>query len=474
MRAHPQPALDASPAPRRLVPVLALRDLIVVAAAAMGPAFSLATTMAAMIAAAGRWTWLALTIVAVLMAMIAVGYRKLGERMRDAGSSYAWIRAAFGPTTGAYGAWVLLVANVFAVLATALPAGTYTLDLLAPALASNALAVALVACAWTLGSAILLWYGLKPTALLAFALLAAEVVVLAGAAGLAAAHPHSDAVAFTHGPPTWSGIVAAIVVGIWMIDGWEVSASTAEEAHGGASVPGAGGLAGLALTSVVLLAAILAFTRIGSPAGYAAHGADALAYVGGLLGGAWPPVLEVTVLVSLAASLQTTLVYLSRSLFAMGRDGLLPRALGELDRRAEPAAAIALVAGFSLAFCLAAGVSPSASGAFAFALQGTSWFLGLLFVLSAAAAVRVFRNERGARWSSVVLPGTAALLLGAILLVSLLGDDTGTRGFIALSAIIGLPLALWRGRFVHRAVGTRGGLCPGVGSFERQRNRFDA
>ncbi|MDQ6924952.1 MAG: hypothetical protein M3154_01785, partial [Candidatus Eremiobacteraeota bacterium] len=86
--------------------VLALRDLIVVAAAAMGPAFSLATTMAAMIAAAGRWTWLALTIVAVLMAMIAAGYRRLGERMRDAGSSYAWIRAAFGPATGAYGAWV--------------------------------------------------------------------------------------------------------------------------------------------------------------------------------------------------------------------------------------------------------------------------------------------------------------------------------------------------------------------------------
>ena len=259
-----------------------------------------------------------------------------------------------------------------------------------------------------------------------------------------------------------------------MIDGWEVSASAAEEAQGGASAPGAGGLAGLALTSAVLLAAMLAFTRIGSPAGYAAHESDALAYVGGLLGGAWPPVLEVTVLVSLAASLQTTVVYLSRSLFAMGRDGLLPRALGELDRRAEPAAAIALVTGVSLAFCLASGVSPSASAAFAFALQGTSWFLGLLFVLSAAAAVRAFGGERAARWSGVVLPGTGGLLLGAVLFVSLVGDDTGTRGFIALSAIIGLPLALWRGRSLRRATRPRGGLYPGVGSFERQRNRFDA
>ncbi|MEA2687489.1 MAG: hypothetical protein QOD51_96 [Candidatus Eremiobacteraeota bacterium] len=446
--------LAASPggAAPHLRRVLALRDLIVVAAAAMGPAFSLATTMAAMIAAAGRWTWLALVLIAVLMAMIAAGYKRLGERMRDAGSSYAWIRVAFGPETGAYGAWVLLVANMFAVLATALPAGTYTLDLIAPGLASNGLAVALVACAWIAGSALLLWYGVRPTAMLAFALLAAEVVVLAAAAALAAGHPRPDAVAFAPVPLARGGIISAIVLGIWMIDGWEVSASTAEEAHGAPSVPGSGGLAGLALTSVVLLAAVVAFTRIGSPAGFAEHESDALAYVGALLGGAWGKVLTVTVLVSLAASLQTTLVYLTRSVYAMGRDGLLPRVLGRLDARAEPAASIVLVTALSVVFALAAGLSPTAKGAFEFALQGTSWFLGLLFVMSAAAAVRVFAREPAVRWTGVLMPGAAALVLGAILLIALNGDDPRTRGFIAASAIIGLPLALWRGRVVRRGV----------------------
>jgi amino acid transporter len=442
---------DPSGAAPHMRRVLALRDLVVVAAAAMGPAFSLATTMAAMIAAAGRWTWLALTLIAVLMAMIAAGYKRLGERMRDAGSSYAWIRVAFGPEAGAYGAWVLLVANMFAVLATALPAGKYTLDLVAPGLAGNGLAVALVACGWIAASSLLLWYGIRPTALLAFALLAAEVVVLAGAATLAAGHPRPDAVAFARVPLAWGGLIGAVVLGIWMIDGWEVSASTAEEAEGAASVPGAGGLAGLVLTSAVLLAAVLAFTRIGSAAGFAAHESDALAYVGALLGGGWGTVLTVTVLVSLAASLQTTLVYLTRSIYAMGRDGLLPRRLGALDRRAEPAASIVLITVLSLAFALAAGLSPTAKGAFDFALQGTSWFLGVLFVMSAAAAVRVFAREGTARWTGAVLPGTAAAVLGVILLLALRSDDPGTRGFIALSAIIGLPLALWRGRAVRRA-----------------------
>ena len=436
---------------RRLRPVLALRDLVVVAAAAMGPAFSLATTMAAMVAAAGRWTWLALALVSVLMAMIAAGYKRLGERMRDAGSSYAWIRAAFGPETGAYGAWVLLVANVFAVLATALPAGTYTLDLLVPSLAPNALAVALAGSGWIVASALLLWYGLRPTAILTLLLLAAEVVVLAGAAAVAGTHPRPGAVAFVAAPLEWGGLVAAVVVGIWMIDGWEVSASTAEEAQGEASAPGSGGLAGLVLTTAVLLAAVAAFTRIGTPAGFTEHQSDALAYVGGLLGGGWPVVLSVTVLVSLTAALQTTLVYLTRSVYGMGRDGLLPRALGRLDGRAEPAAAIALIAGLSVAFTLAAGLSPTANTAFHFVLKGTSWFLGALFVMTAAAAVRMFHGDRDSRWSGVVLPGTAAVVLGGILLVALVRDDPGTRGFIAASAIIGLPLALWRGRMVGRA-----------------------
>ena len=451
----------AGSGPRALPRVLALRDLIVVAAAAMGPAFSLATTMAAMIAAAGRWATLALAIIALLMMMTAAGYKRLGERIRDAGSSYAWIRTAFGPVTGAYGAWVLLVANLFAVLATALPAGAYTLDLVAPALATNAAAVALTGSVWILLTAALLWYGMRPTAMLTLLLLAAELVVLAGAAGVAALHPRPDAVAFSAVPPAWGGLAGAIVIGIWMIDGWEVSASTAEEARGDAAAPGWGGLAGLVLTSAVLLAGIAAFMRIGNAEGFAAHDNDALAYVGGLLGGGWPHLLTVTVLVSFVASLQTTLVYLTRSLYGMGRDGIVPGLLGRLDGRSEPAAAIVLVTAFSLAFCLAEGISPDAKTAFDRVLQGTSWFLGALFVMSAAAAVRLFARDRDRRLTGVVLPGFAALALIVILIVALIRDDPATRGFIAASAIIGLPLALWRGHVARGGRGTGGDAIPG-------------
>ena len=40
---------------------------------------------------------------------------------------------AFGERIGAYGAWLLLLSNFFATMAIAVPAGIYTLALLAPA-----------------------------------------------------------------------------------------------------------------------------------------------------------------------------------------------------------------------------------------------------------------------------------------------------------------------------------------------------
>jgi len=429
--------------------VLGIWDLLVIAAAAIGPAFSLATTMGPMVGAAGYAAPLTLVFVTLIMACVAVGYSRLGARFPNAGSSYSWIRTAFGAAFGAYGAWVLIVANIFAIVVTAIPAGSYTLDLIAPQLADSPQATGIVGALWTIAAGALLARGLKPTTLVAAAFVVAEFAVL-GAAAFAASFVHAPAQTVVpatnvHG---LSGLVGAVVIGIWMLDGWEVSASTAEESTDLNHAPGLGGLGGLALTAAILVIGMTAFLRIGTPAGFADHPADVMAYVGSLLGGgAWRWILTVTVLASLAASLQTTLVYLSRSLFAMGRDGLVPAALGRLDQRGVPMVAIVGLTGLGVLFCLASGLFPSVKAAFDLILSGTSVFLGLLFLLSAAASVRVFWTERGARWlSGAGLPGLATVALAGILVAAVNRSDRPTQAFLLASAVLGLPLALWRGR----------------------------
>lgn len=433
--------------------VLTLSDLLVIAAAAIGPAFVLATVFGPMVTAGGSATPLALAIVTLVMLCIAVGYWRLGERFPTAGSSYSWVRAAFGQAAGAYAAWVLIVANIFAIVATAVPAGSYTLTLAAPALANSPLAGALVATVWVLGSGLLLHAGLRPTSKVTNVLLIAEIAILAIGVVAAFLHPvvaHAAAVAPFPGS---AALMAALVIGIWMVDGWEVSAATAEEAESATEGPGVSGIIGLLLSAVVLWLCMIAFMRVGTLDGFAANEGDAMAYIGLQLGGnVWRVVIAATVLVSLAASLQTTLVYLTRSFFAMGRDGVLPSALGQLDAREQPTRAIMLMTGAGMAFTLASGVSPTIRAAFDFILSGTSVFLGILFIMSGAAAVKTFGAQQRGRLTGLIVPSIGIAALVIILTFSFVQSDANTRIFIIGAALAGIPLAAWRARVASRVV----------------------
>lgn len=401
-----------------------------------------------MIASAGVFAPHALLLQTAVMACIAIAFWRLAEVEPSAGSSYSWVRSAFGPRTGAYAAWLLIVANYFATMATAIPAGTYSLDLIAPHLAAIPLWNAIVGCVWIVACAALLYLGVRPTAIVTLFMLVAELLVLLIVAVVAVfTHPPHVATGAHAVPLTTWGFLSASVLAIWMVDGWEVSASTSEESKGSSRVPGFGGLWGLLATCAIMLVCMLAFVAAFGARDLADHQADALAFIGTSLGGAWGPVLIVTVLVSTAAALSTTMLYLSRSVFAMGRDGLLPIALGRLDRRGDPTTALIVVTAGVLGSTLLSGLSASAAQALQFVLGGSSVFLGALFLLSALAAARRFAADRGARrWTGVFIPMGGATVLFAMLAATTLFGDPLLRTAIFIGLLAGLPFAWWRAR----------------------------
>ena len=148
----------------------------------MGPAFSLASTLGVMVAAAGALTIAALLGTTIVLLLVAITFMQLITRFPDAGSSYGWARRAFGEGIGAYTAWILIVANFFAVLATAIPAGTYTLELFAPSHLDSAVWSAGIGCAWIIAMALVLYLGIRSSARVAAVLLIAELAVLAASA----------------------------------------------------------------------------------------------------------------------------------------------------------------------------------------------------------------------------------------------------------------------------------------------------
>jgi len=206
--------------------------------------------------------------------MVAVGYRRLGERMGDAGSSYTWIRAAFGPKRARTVLGLLLVAkpvrragdraagrDVHARFRRAVARrehrrrrrGRFALD------------------DRERGRACGSGCGRRPSS------------------PSSCSRPRSSCRRSRAARDASRGRMPSRSRArrrsgrdpgcrrrrIWMIDGWEVSARRPRRARGRPLGPGIGGLAGLALTSVLLIAAVLAFSRIGSAAGYDAHQSDA-------------------------------------------------------------------------------------------------------------------------------------------------------------------------------------------------------
>ncbi|TAM62401.1 APC family permease [bacterium] len=436
---------------RALKRVLSLRDLAVIGSASMAPAYSLAATLGLMVAAAGYDAPLALLMLCVPMTLVAFAFGHLVRAHPSAGSSYAWIRMAFGRGVGSYGAWTLLCANFFATMATAWPAATYTLALLAPERTPSAFVVGLVAMVWIVAASALLYAGARPTAEVSAAMLAAEFAVLGALVVAILLHPsvapaHAVLRSFHH--TGFAGVLGAAVLSIWVVDGWEASAASSEERLGASREPGLAGVTALAVTAVALALFATVALRLGTVDGYAKHSADAMEYVAQQLGGGlWLRVVAATVLVSSAASLFTTMLYLSRSAFAMARDGVLPRRLAHVHPRlGTPDGAILGMLIVTVISTGLAGLSPSVNVALNAIVDASSVFLGALFVLSALACAAVFApHARGLqRLRTVTLPLLGALWLGAIVVYGVVGADGVQRWIAASGLILGVPFALLR------------------------------
>ncbi|HTU80949.1 MAG TPA: APC family permease [Candidatus Acidoferrales bacterium] len=445
--------------PRHLPKVLRFFDVSVLASASMGPAYSLASTMGPMVAAAGFASPWALIALSAIMLCMAVSFAMLSRVAPNAGSSYSWIRESFGDYVGAYGAWLLILSNFFAVMAIAVPAGSYTLELVAPQLASEPHWVAGVGAIWIVASTVLLYAGLTPTAMVTFCALLFEMLVLAASAIASyVVPPHAvpSTGASTGGaiPLTFAGFVTAMTLGIWMSDGWEVSASTSEETTAGdANAAGRGGIVGLLVTTVVLVGCMIAYLHIGTPQGFADHASDSLDYVGRLLGGGfWRLAIVGAVMISTLSTLWTTILYLSRSIFAMGRDRVFPRRLGTLDRRSEPIWALLVVAVLTTICQLVTGFSPTANEQLTILVTASAVFLGLLFILSALATVRRFASERGVLIPGVVVPAAGALALLGVIVASVWFEDRLTQWYAWGGVGLGIVFALWRGARSRRGL----------------------
>jgi amino acid transporter len=384
-------------------------DLVPLSVSSVGPLFSVAATGGVMAAQAGWWTLPAIAILALPFIVSSFVFRLLNRHFPHAGASYHWSARVIGKTASRYQAWILVLAYFLSIPPIAIPAGSYTLALIAPHYHAPATVHMAMTLFWIVFAAVPLLLGGRPTARITQVFFCVEMVSLAGFGVLGAFNWHRLSVPIHFGKPPIGGILIVAVIAATILDGWEIDSYAAEESRRPRHHPGVGGIIGA--FGALLFYAVLYPLMLGeTPIGQLANSTDPLAVWSHRLLPGEPWAMLVPILLSTAGGLWLTSFILTRALYAMGRERLIPASFGKLNRHQVPH--VAIVASLGLA-AVVVGLQlfvSSLGSFFNLVLSGAGFFLLAEFFLDSVTAT-VFLTVGHKRLPDVQLQPHAHRLL---------------------------------------------------------------
>ena len=431
-------------------------DTVVMALAGSAPAYSLASTTAVLVGAAGLVSPAALLWCAIPMLGIAWAFNYLGRLDVNAGASYSWVGRALHPSLGFLAGWSLVVSATIFMVAGSLPAGQYTLSLFNSNWADNTWASIAVGAFAFLVMALLVLIGIRITTHAQWIMTGVEVVILVvfgiGAlihGGSAATFSWSWLWGFGHFGGV-SGFATAALVAAFYFWGWDVTANLSEETSNSKRNSGLGGLVGVvgvfALFEIVTIAVNLIISQkdIVNP-----DSAPLLTTLGNTV---WPgaggKIMVLAVVLSTIATLETTLIQVSRSLFAMGRDKTIPAIFGKSHSRWQtPWFAIAVVVVVSLVLFVTSQKLGSVGTIMTDAIDAIGLQIAVYYALAGIAVVVAYRKLVFKSLSNTVFVGiwplAGAIFMGFLFVENCMSLDATTIA-IGLGALaLGLIPMAW-------------------------------
>ena len=396
----------------------------------------------------------------VPMLGIAVGYHRLNRWDPSAGATYTWVARVFHPYLGFLAGWMILLYYTLGTSSLTLPAGTYTLELVAPNLVDSHVAVAIAGGAWNLIVTLLALRGLKVAARFEWAVVVFQylVLLLVAAAGIAALVRGDGSAVFSwhwltiEGMGGMRSLMGGILIACFMYSGWDAAIYVNEESSDKVNSPGHA-----AIASVVILAIFYSVTLFGlqaalTPDQLQSHAGNALAVIAAsLLPGPWGAIMSLVVLTGTLATLQAAVIAAARVGFAMSRDGVMPAAFRRVDpRTGNPWVATVVMSAINILLLIVALATNNIARALGNVVSSLGMISILFYGLTGAAAV--WQNRQALTRSptdfllSGLLPGGGALFMAWVAIESVRSGATSREilayglGSVALGALVAVLL----------------------------------
>jgi amino acid transporter len=451
---------------------LGLPALFFCIATAAAPMTALLFNVPIIVSGAGWAAPAAFLVAAAMLAVFSVGYVQMSGRIRSAGGFYAFVSAGLGRTmglgtaavvTGAYAILTAAIVGAFAYFASTTLEDWVSVSVPVWVLLFGALAVNLL----------FAWFEVRITARVLGAFFVLEVlgalvfaVVVLVQSGLEAAPLNPVNMLDNEAAVAGSGI--ALFGAFWSWVGFEMAPNYGEETRRRPGILAAAMFGALLVLTVVYVVVSYAFVAGYGTGGVAAgvgaqfEGQVASAFfpLTDQFAGAWLTyAFQLLIVTSTFACQLAFFNTAARYLFALGREGVLPRALARTHGRLQtPHVASAVLAG-ALAIYIGGFVIDDASRDAAL-LKLATWspllgVFGLLAVqaLTSIAIVAYFRREGGRILAPAL--GAGLMAFSAYLLLENRGSLAAAEGVPFVDAIpwvvlgafcVGVVASLWRER----------------------------
>jgi APA family basic amino acid/polyamine antiporter len=393
-----------------------------------GSIFVLPGTLGASMGAAAPLAYL---LGAVLFVPLVLSFAAVGSRVVTSGGPYIYVETAFGRFPGFLVAallWISAISGSGGIAAALADQFAHAVPALAAPLPRTLLLLAVYG-SLVLVNALGVRAGARANGLLA----AAKTLPLLIIAVLGFRYAHAQNFAITHWPNS-RALGTAMILIVFAYSGMETALAPSGEMRDNDKVVPRAVLMGVGFI-VVLYIAIQAVCQGVLGNDLAGHPAPVTAIAERILPGGGGVVVVITAAVALFGCLQGDLLGTSRLLYAMARDGLLPRPLARVTaRRRVPMIAILTHAGVAFAAAIGGSFSTLAlvsGGAFCF-----------VYIGCAAAAWQLQRVGFSQTPAPMILPGGAwipgAGILGFMAILATLQRQEWVAIGSAIAGICGL------------------------------------
>jgi len=421
---------------------LGLISTTVIATASVAPAYSIAATLVFVVGAVALQSPAVAVLAFVPMLLTSIGYSELNKADPDCGTTFTWATRAFGPKTGWFGGWAIVVADVLVMASLAQVASQYVFLLFgAKGIGTNATSswVLLGGIIWIILMTAICYVGIEVSANFQKVLLGIELTMLVVLSVVALVK-----VGTGHAPPghqtpniqwlnpfhisSFSAFASGIILMVFIYWGWDTAVAVNEETKDKTRTPGLAAIFStiiLLFTYALVIFSMQSFAGVGTTGnglGNLANAGDVLSVQGsavfgtGGVGNFFYRLLLLMVLSSAAASTQTTILPTARTTLSMAAYKALPKAFAKIHPRFMTPTVSTIVMGLvSIVFYVGVNYASNGIGVIGDAVIAIGLYIAFYYGLTGFACAWYYRKNltSSARnlWMQGILPVAGALML---------------------------------------------------------------